>query len=242
MSSRTTLARRTAASRSNRFASVSRAVTANAGGLGRQAAVLLAASGLVFTGSMAANAASAPAQNNAAPAAAPERQPGQAPLSADASVKISFERPAVKSTPAPVVEAPVAEARRRRNPRCSPGTCCRSGCCTCCRSGTEDRTGSEDHRPGRSGPRQGSCSRSSSRQRERLDALGRLRPAGHHPGLHRHGGEGPGRCRHPGRRHRPRAVPELRNRRLHARSPATWWSSPATWASTPATARSSAAA
>jgi hypothetical protein len=111
MSSRTTPARRTAAGRSNRFTSVSRAVTANAGGLGRQAAVILAASGLAFTGSMAANAAGAPAQKDAAPAAAPEAvSQVQAPLSADASVRIDFERPAVKSTPAPVVEAPVLEA------------------------------------------------------------------------------------------------------------------------------------
>jgi len=111
MSSRTTPARRATSGRSNPFVSVSRAVTANAGGLGRQAAVILAASGLAFTGSMAANAASAPAQKNAAPVAAPEAvSQVQAPLSADASVKIDFERPAVKSTPAPVVEAPVVKA------------------------------------------------------------------------------------------------------------------------------------
>lgn len=110
MSSRTTHARRAAARRPNRLVSASRAVTANAGGLGRQAAVILAASGLAFTGSMAANAATAPAKKEAAPAAAPEAASQvQAPLSADASVRIDFERPAVKSTPAPVVEAPAAE-------------------------------------------------------------------------------------------------------------------------------------
>jgi cell wall-associated NlpC family hydrolase len=110
MSSRTTHARRAAAGRSNPFVSASRAVTANAGGLGRQAAVILAASGLAFTGSMAANAATAPAKKEAAPAAAPEAgSQVQAPLSADASVRIDFERPAVKSTPAPVVEEPVVE-------------------------------------------------------------------------------------------------------------------------------------
>lgn len=110
MSSRTTHARRAAARRPNRLVSASRSVTANAGGLGRQAAVILAASGLAFTGSMAANAATAPAKKEAAPAAAPEAASQvQTPLSADASVRIDFERPAVKSTPAPVVEAPAAE-------------------------------------------------------------------------------------------------------------------------------------
>jgi cell wall-associated NlpC family hydrolase len=110
MSSRTTPAHRAAAGRSNPFVSASRAVTANAGGLGRQAAVILAASGLAFTGSMAANAATAPAKKEAAPAATPEAASQvQAPLSTDSSVRIDFERPAVKSTPAPVVEAPVVE-------------------------------------------------------------------------------------------------------------------------------------
>jgi hypothetical protein len=114
MSSRITPGRRrAAATRSNPLVSASRAVTA--GGLGRQTAVILAASGLAFTGSIAANAANGPAQQDAAPAAAPAAAPEavsqvQAPLSADSSVRIDYERPAVKSTPAPVVEAPVVEA------------------------------------------------------------------------------------------------------------------------------------
>lgn len=108
MSSRITPAHRAAAGRSNPFASASRAVTANAGGLGRRAAVVLAASGLAFTGSMAANAASAPAQKGAAPASAPEAvSQAQAPLTASSSVSIAYERPSVKSIPAPAVEAPV---------------------------------------------------------------------------------------------------------------------------------------
>jgi cell wall-associated NlpC family hydrolase len=77
---------------------------------GRRAAVILAASGLAFTGSVAANAANAPAQQAKAPAAAPATAGQvQAPLSAASSVKIEFERPAVKSAPAPVVAAPVVE-------------------------------------------------------------------------------------------------------------------------------------
>lgn len=116
MSSRITPGRRRAvAARSNPLVSASRAVTANAGGLGRQTAVILAASGLAFTGSIAANAANGPVQQDAAPAAAPAAAPeavsqAQAPLSADSSVRIDYERPTVKSTPAPVVEAPVVEA------------------------------------------------------------------------------------------------------------------------------------
>jgi peptidoglycan DL-endopeptidase CwlO len=114
MSSRITPGRRRAvAARSNPLVSASRAVTANAGGLGRQTAVILAASGLAFTGSIAANAANGPVQQDAAPAAAPAAaseavSQAQAPLSADSSVRIDYERPAVKSTPAPVVEAPPA--------------------------------------------------------------------------------------------------------------------------------------
>ncbi|MBT2547687.1 NlpC/P60 family protein [Arthrobacter sp. ISL-65] len=75
---------------------------------GRRAAAILAASGLAFTGSVAANAANAPAQQAQAPAAAPATAgQAQTPLSAASSVKIEFERPAVKSAPAPVVAAPV---------------------------------------------------------------------------------------------------------------------------------------
>ena len=100
-----------------------------------------------------ANAASAPAQE-AAPAAAPEAvSQVQAPLSADASVKIDFERPAVKSTPAPVVEAPVVKAPAPAPPRCWP----RPHLLPL----RHRRAGSEDHRQGRPGPRKGSCSRSS---------------------------------------------------------------------------------
>jgi hypothetical protein len=77
---------------------------------GRRAAAILAASGLAFTGTVAANAANAPAQQAKAPAAAPATAGQvQAPLSAASSVKIAFERPAVKSAPAPVVAAPVVE-------------------------------------------------------------------------------------------------------------------------------------
>jgi hypothetical protein len=75
---------------------------------GRRAAAILAASGLAFTGSVAANAANAPAQQAQVPAGVfATAGQVQAPLSAASSVKIDFERPAVKSAPAPAVAAPV---------------------------------------------------------------------------------------------------------------------------------------
>ena len=78
-----------------------------AGTIGRQAAVLVAASGMVLSGAMAANAADAPAERDSAPASSVDVK-GQvsAPVMADSAVQITFERPAVETTPAPVVEAP----------------------------------------------------------------------------------------------------------------------------------------
>ena len=89
------------------LATISRTVADNAGGMGRQAAVIAAASGLVLTSGIAAQAADAPAQRDSAPVSNLEVS-NQAPaqLSADSSVRISFERPAVTTAPAPVIEAP----------------------------------------------------------------------------------------------------------------------------------------
>ena len=79
---------------------------------GRRAAAILAASGLAFTGSVAANAANAPVQQAQAPAGVfATAGQVQTPLSAASSVKIDFERPAVKSAPAPAVAAPVVVAK-----------------------------------------------------------------------------------------------------------------------------------
>jgi cell wall-associated NlpC family hydrolase len=103
MSFRFISGRRAAAARSNPF---TRIASANAG-ISRQAAVILAASGLAFTGTVAANAGgAAPAQP--APAAAPQAaRQVQAPLNAASGVQIEFDRTAVKSAPAPVA-APAA--------------------------------------------------------------------------------------------------------------------------------------
>jgi cell wall-associated NlpC family hydrolase len=74
---------------------------------GRRAAAILAASGLAFTGTVAANAANVPAQPAMAPAASEAASQIQAPLSAASSIQIEFDRTTVKSAPAPVA-APVA--------------------------------------------------------------------------------------------------------------------------------------
>ncbi|MET1022351.1 MAG: hypothetical protein ABWX69_09165 [Arthrobacter sp.] len=62
---------------------------------------------MVLSGAMAANAAEAPAQRDSAPASSVDVK-GQvgAPVMADSAVQITFERPAVQTAPAPVVEAP----------------------------------------------------------------------------------------------------------------------------------------
>jgi cell wall-associated NlpC family hydrolase len=108
MSSRKTSGRRRAVTvRTNPFAAISRAVAGNAGGTGRQAAVIAAASGMVLTSGIGAQAAEAPVQRDSAPASNLEvSSQTPAPLSADSSVRISFERPAVATAPAPVIEKP----------------------------------------------------------------------------------------------------------------------------------------
>jgi cell wall-associated NlpC family hydrolase len=73
----------------------------------RHATVLAAASGLVLTSGMAANAAVAPAQRDSAPASNVDvKGLVSAPVSADSSIKISFDRPAVATVAAPVIEQP----------------------------------------------------------------------------------------------------------------------------------------
>ncbi|MET1085819.1 MAG: NlpC/P60 family protein [Arthrobacter sp.] len=102
--------RRAVAARTNPLAAVSKAVADNAAGAGRQAAVVAAASGLVLTGGIAASAAEVPVQRDSAPASTLETasQRAAAPLMADSNVKISFDRPAVTTAPAPVIEKAAA--------------------------------------------------------------------------------------------------------------------------------------
>ena len=92
------------------IAIIAKAVTENAGGMGRQAAVLAAASGLVLTSGVAANAAEVPTQREAsAPTALEVQTAVDANVAADAAAQVSFERPAVESEAAPApAAAPVA--------------------------------------------------------------------------------------------------------------------------------------
>ncbi|MFJ5958156.1 NlpC/P60 family protein [Paenarthrobacter sp. NPDC092416] len=99
--------RRAVTAKTNALAVLSRSAVGNASGVGRQAAVLAAASGLVLTSGIAAQAADAPEQREATPTSRLEiASQVQAPLSADATVQVAFERPVVVTTPAPVLETP----------------------------------------------------------------------------------------------------------------------------------------
>jgi cell wall-associated NlpC family hydrolase len=88
--------------RTNPLNSVSRAVTANAGTVGRQAAVIAAASGLILSVGMPANAA----DTNLGVSASTESgsQSAQLAVTAEPTATISFERPAVTTKAAPKIE------------------------------------------------------------------------------------------------------------------------------------------
>lgn len=103
MSSRYNSARHRAQTvRTNPLNSVSRAVTANAGTVGRQAAVIAAASGLILSAGLPANAADA----NLGVSASTESgsQSAQLTVTAEPTATVSFERPAVTTKAAPKVE------------------------------------------------------------------------------------------------------------------------------------------
>ncbi len=103
MTSSTTAARH----RSDAPAGRTSAFSVKPGTVGRQAAVIMAASGLVLTSGMAANAAAAPAERDTAPASSVDvASKVSAPVTADSAVQITFDRPAVATTPAPVIEQP----------------------------------------------------------------------------------------------------------------------------------------
>ncbi|MFE4835722.1 NlpC/P60 family protein [Arthrobacter sp. NPDC056691] len=108
MTTRATIARhRAEVTKTNSLAVIAKAVGDNAGGMGRQAAVIAAASGLVLTSGIAANAAEANVQRESVPASTLEVQSAApATISAASSIAISYEKPAVSTAPAPVVEAP----------------------------------------------------------------------------------------------------------------------------------------
>jgi peptidoglycan DL-endopeptidase CwlO len=108
MSARTA-SHRAATVRTSPLATVSKAVSANPGSFGRQAAVVAVASGLVLASGVSANAAGAPALREAV--TTPLTIQAQVPVQAPAEAQISFDRPKVSSIAAPVVEqTPAVEA------------------------------------------------------------------------------------------------------------------------------------
>jgi peptidoglycan DL-endopeptidase CwlO len=94
--------------RTNPLDSVSKAVSANAGTVGRQAAVIAAASGLILSIGMPANAADA----NIGVSASTESgsQATQLAVTAAPTATVSFERPAVTTEAAPVIETLAAQS------------------------------------------------------------------------------------------------------------------------------------
>ena len=95
------------------MSTLAKAVSLNVGGVGRQAAVIAAASGLVLTSGIAANAATPTVEraSDGATTLSLKTELASA-ITAASTVKISFATPAITSTPAPVVQAPaVVEAQ-----------------------------------------------------------------------------------------------------------------------------------
>ncbi|MHA7269601.1 NlpC/P60 family protein [Arthrobacter sp. HLT1-20] len=109
MASNTALGRhRAEVVKTSPISTLTKAVSSNVGGVGRQAAVIAAASGLVLTSGIAANAAT-PTVERASDGATTLNMKTElaSAITAASTVKISFATPAITSTPAPVVEAPV---------------------------------------------------------------------------------------------------------------------------------------
>ncbi|MHA7154884.1 NlpC/P60 family protein [Arthrobacter sp. TMN-50] len=115
MTTRAAIARHRADRRqTTNFSALAKAVTENAGGMGRQAAVIAAASGLVLTGGVSANAAdlSLESVERVALASALEIQAAPAVVEAPADAEIAFNRTPVKAVAAPtIVEAPTVTAQ-----------------------------------------------------------------------------------------------------------------------------------
>jgi cell wall-associated NlpC family hydrolase len=126
MTTRATARHRAEVTKTSSIAVIAKAVGDNAGGVGRQAAVIAAASGLVLTSGIAANAADANIQRDSAPASTLEVESAvEAPISAASTIAITYEKPAVTTTPAPVVveeepEVEVQEAAPAAQPVAAP--------------------------------------------------------------------------------------------------------------------------
>ena len=117
MTTRANARHRAEVTKTNSLAVIAKTVGDNAGGMGRQAAVIAAASGLVLTSGIAANAAEANVQRESTSASTLEVQSAApATISAASTIAISFEKPAVTTTPAPVVEAPKPVVKVQETP------------------------------------------------------------------------------------------------------------------------------
>jgi peptidoglycan DL-endopeptidase CwlO len=107
MTTRATARHRAEVTKTSSIGVIAKAVGDNAGGVGRQAAVIAAAAGLVLASGIAANAADSNVQRDSAPASTLEVESSvEAPISAASTIAITFEKPAVTTTPAPVIEKP----------------------------------------------------------------------------------------------------------------------------------------
>ena len=96
MTTRAIARHRAEVTKTNSLAVIAKAVGDNAGGMGRQAAVIAAASGLVLTSGIAANAAEANVQRESTSASTLEVQSAApATISAASTIAISYEKPAV---------------------------------------------------------------------------------------------------------------------------------------------------
>jgi cell wall-associated NlpC family hydrolase len=125
MTTRAIARHRAEVTKTNSLAVIAKAVGDNAGGMGRQAAVIAAASGLVLTSGIAANAAETNVQRESTSASAVDVQSAApATISAASTIAISYEKPAVTTTPAPVVEAPkpVVKVQEAATPAAQLGT------------------------------------------------------------------------------------------------------------------------
>jgi peptidoglycan DL-endopeptidase CwlO len=91
--------------RTNPLETISKAVSSNAGSMGRSAAVIAAASGLALTAGIPAQ--SATIERTASTVSVPSRVQVDT-VQASSAVQLSFSRPDIKSTPAPKPE-PVVE-------------------------------------------------------------------------------------------------------------------------------------
>jgi cell wall-associated NlpC family hydrolase len=117
MTTRANARHRAEVTKTNSLAVIAKTVGDNAGGMGRQAAVIAAASGLVLPSGIAANAAEANVQRESTSASTLEVQSAApATISAASTIAISYEKPAVTTTPAPVVEAPKPVVKVQETP------------------------------------------------------------------------------------------------------------------------------